>query len=841
MIKFHLMRLGCITTKRDMNFKKIIPLICSICSHFTSVSAQQNNQTLSKTDTLKTIEQVIVIATQSKIKGSNVNTMTENQINAINTGRDLPILLQQLPNVITTSDAGNGIGYTGIRVRGSDATRTNVTINGVPINDAEGQGVFWVNMPDLASSAGNLTVQRGLGSSMSGAGAFGASVNIQTSNLNTNEFNVSYGSFNSRKLTAKFSSPTYQIKPNHFLNFSGRVSNIASDGFIDRAKSDLWSYYTSATYTNNKSSLKLLVFGGTEKTYQAWWGVPIEKFNLGKSNSSSDSQALIDHYIRNSGFGYLYQNSQDSSNLFNSKSNTYNYYKYNNETDNYQQHHAHLYFNHQVNQKSLLNTTLYYTHGEGYFEQFRFADKLSKYNLPNITSGDTGLIAIMTQSDLVRQRWLKNDLIGTNINYFVNANQKQFTAGLSANQYLGQHFGYVTQVFSANNTYKENNLPKNYYTATGNKTDISIFLKYNHNLTNKFNYFLDLQGRKVIHTGKGTDNDLREINFEGNYSFFNPKGGFSYLTQQSFQRKNTTTVFVNHEFSGSIGMGNKEPSRSDFTDNKGGVIPKPEQMVDYELGYEINVKSENKSVFQKHQLVNLKINGYYMNYKDQLVLTGALNDVGTSLRINVPQSYRAGIELENMTNIFNSDRIKFNGKYSFQLAFIGNIAFSQNRIINSPANWFDYGTNESVDTIYQNAPIAYSPSEVSSYGINYSMNFYKKAQISSEDPERIVHHATGQLTVQFVRKTVGKQFLDNTGTDSRSIGAYHFEEITIGYKHLLKGQQIHIKIQGNNLSNQYYANNGYTWGYMYNRAITQEVFVFPSAMQNWNVSLGYVF
>jgi iron complex outermembrane receptor protein len=264
-------------------------------------------------------------------------------------------------------------------------------------------------------------------------------------------------------------------------------------------------------------------------------------------------------------------------------------------------------------------------------------------------------------------------------------------------------------------------------------------------------------------------------------------------------------------------------------------------MVDYELGYEINVKSENKSVFQKHQLINFKINGYYMNYKDQLVLSGALNDVGTALRINVPQSYRAGVELENMTNIFNSDRIKFNGKYSFQLAFIGNIAFSQNRITNSPATWFDYGTNESVDTIYQNAPIAYSPSEVSSYGINYTMNFFQKAQISSENPEKIVHHMGGQLTVQFVRKTVGKQYLDNTGTDSRSIGAYHFEEITIGYRHLIKGQQIHIKIQGNNLNNQYYANNGYTWGYMYNRAITQEVFVFPSAMRNWNVSLGYVF
>ena len=348
-----------------MNFKKIIPFVVCISLICSKVSAQQTKLLISKTDTLKTIENVIVIVNHTKTNGSNVNTLSENEINAINTGRDIPILLQQLPNVMTTSDAGNGIGYTGIRVRGSDATRTNVTINGVPINDAESQGTFWVNMPDLASSAGNITVQRGIGSSMSGAGAFGASVNIQTSNSNTNEFNLSYGSFNSRKLTAKFSSPNYQFKSNHILNFSGRVSNIASDGFIDRAKSDLWSYYTAVNYTNGNSSLKLLVFGGTEKTYQAWWGIPIEKFNLGKSNSPSDSIALIDHYYRNAGVGYTYQNSQDSANLFNSKSNTYNYYKYNNETDNYQQHHAHLYFNHQINDQSIINTTLYYTHGEG--------------------------------------------------------------------------------------------------------------------------------------------------------------------------------------------------------------------------------------------------------------------------------------------------------------------------------------------------------------------------------------------------------------------------------------------------------------------------------------------
>ena len=791
-----------------MNFKKIIPFVFSICLIFSKASAQQTKLQISKTDTLKTIENVIVIANHTKTNGSNVNTLSENQLNAINTGRDIPILLQQLPNVITTSDAGNGIGYTGIRVRGSDATRTNVTINGVPINDAESQGTFWVNMPDLASSAGNITVQRGIGGSLSGAGAFGASVNIQTSNSNTNEFNLSYGSFNSRKFTAKFSSPNYQFKSKHILNFSGRVSNIASDGFIDRAKSDLWSYFTSANYTNGNSSLKLLVFGGTEKTYQAWWGIPIEKFNLGKSNSPSDSIALIDHYYRNAGVGYTYQNSQDSANLFNSKSNTYNYYKYNNETDNYQQHHAHLYFNHQINDQSIINTTLYYTHGEGYFEQFRFSDKLSKYNLPNITTGDTGLIAIMTQSDLVRQRWLKNDLIGVNMNYFVNKKNQQFTIGVSANQYFGQHYGFVTQVFSANNQYSNNNLPKQYYQAIGNKTDLSLFLKYNQNVSKKFNYFLDVQVRKVIHEGNGTDNDLVPVNFYGNFSFFNPKAGFAYKINHSIMQKNSTELLFNHE-----------------------------------LGYEINIRTQNKTVFQNHQLMNLKINGYYMDYKDQLVLSGALNDVGTALRVNVAESYRAGIEIETNTSLFNSEkRTHFNGKYSYQLSFIGNISFSENRISSAPASWLDYGTNEKVDTIFKNAPISYSPNQVSSFGLNYAVNFFKKTTSSEDFSGKVVHQQTSQLFIQFFRKMVGKQYLDNTGNESRSIGAYHFEEITIGYKYLLnRGKQFNLKLQGNNLSNQYYANNGYTWGYMYNRALVQEVFVFPSALRNWNISLGYIF
>ena len=830
-----------------MNITKSIFTVLGLCICTVSLSAQTSKSELDSTQTpinMTSIEQIIINANQTKIKGTNVNTLDEKHIQLINTGRDIPILLQTLPNVITTSDAGNGIGYTGIRVRGSDATRTNVTINGVPINDAESQGTFWVNMPDLASSAGSITVQRGLGTSLSGSGAFGATVNVQTSENNTNEFQISYGSYQSRKLTAKFSSPNYQIKPKQYLNFSGRVSNIASNGFIDRAKSDLWSYFTSASYHSEKIAAKLLVFGGAEKTYQAWWGIPIEKFNLGKLHTSADSQALIDHYWRNAGFGYTYQNSADSNNLFNSNPNTYNYYRYNNETDNYQQHHAHLYLNYKIKGNQWINTTLYYTHGEGYFEQFRLSDKLSKYNLPNIISGDTGITLSMSNSDLVRQRWLKNDLIGTNINYVLQGLNHSLSIGIAANQYYGQHFGHVIKVYSANESYNRTNIPNTYYRATGNKTDLSFFAKYKQIVANNFSYFIDLQARKVMHIGKGTDNDLRTIDFEGNYSFFNPKAGFSYGLQQDLKEKFGIKHSLKHEFSGSVAAGSKEPARSDFTDNKFRVVPKPEKMIDYELGYEFGIKKTNSNWKDapNAEIFNLKINGYYMDYKDQLVLSGALNDVSTALRVNVAESYRMGIEIENKTLLFQK-YFSQNKHPNYQsVTLLGNIALSRNRIKESPASWVDYGSGTTFDTIYKNAPIAYSPDMVGSFGIQYQVNLFKTiAQNEIGNKTITTLKNSGTIVVQYLVKTVGKQYLDNTGNDYRSLPQYQFSEFTLAYSKQLKNSQLQLKIQGNNITNQYFANNGYTWGYMFDRALTQEVFVFPTAMRNWNLSVGYIF
>ncbi|MCX8482800.1 MAG: TonB-dependent receptor, partial [Crocinitomicaceae bacterium] len=303
---------------------------------------------------IQSIEEVIIKTNQIKQTSTNNTVVGKTELLLGNSGRDIPILLQQLPNVITTSDAGNGIGYTGIRVRGSDATRTNVTVNGVPINDAESQGTFWVNMPDLVSSAGSITVQRGLGTSLSGAGAFGASVHVQTDESSESKFTVSYGSFNSRKITAQIGN-SFVLKNKNQLKFNSRASYIQSDGFVDRASSDLMGYLTSASYYTPTFSIKLLAFGGMEKTYQAWYGIPIEKYNLGKpnhTNTAADSAALWDHYVRNAGPGYTYQTSADSLNLFRSAPNKYNFYQYPNQTDNYEQHHVHLYLNKKLSKQA---------------------------------------------------------------------------------------------------------------------------------------------------------------------------------------------------------------------------------------------------------------------------------------------------------------------------------------------------------------------------------------------------------------------------------------------------------------------------------------------------------
>jgi iron complex outermembrane recepter protein len=788
---------------------------------------------------------------RSNLSSVVISIQQKNPLTVENLGRDIPFLTQSLANVISTSDAGNGIGYSGIRVRGSDATRTNITINGVPINDAESQGTFWVNMPDLSSSIGSLSLTKGAGLSTHGAGAFGATLAIGTE-TNSNEpyyqIDQSLGSFGTIRTTLKGALKPIKLSNQETLFISARLSEILSDGFVDRASSNLLGYQTAIAYEKKTpkprkmpadkdnvlpgdkgakitdyhyTRVKFLAFGGKETTYQAWWGVPIEKYNLGQTYDSTNFAALQNHYLRNSGFqGATYRNGIDSSNLFNANPNRYNYYTYDNEVDNYQQHHQHLYLTHDYfgkrHHRKQWAATLYHTFGTGYFEQFRYGDAFSKYNIPPIRmAGDTNITVLLSASDLVRRRWLRNNLIGVNLHHSIEQNKNNWLFGLGANQYYGNHFGQVTKILALSTP--EQNPPREYYRGIGNKSDVNAFVKFNRRFAygigdrTRGSVYADMQLRKVNHVGSGTDNDLRTIDFKGNFLFFNPKAGF--------QLQHATY----HHITGYVGVANREPARSDFTDNLSGDVPRPERMINGELSYLSTfpaLPTFNGTSRQNH----IRINAYYMHYKDQLVLTGAVNDVGTPLRKNVDVSFRRGLEFEGQYVLWQKDYPVANHSHyeRHYLHLIGNLSLSQNIIPNSKVTWQDYGSGIPVDTIYKNAPIAYSPNTVAALGL--------QGQIK-------------KWNVSWLSKWVGRQFLDNTGDVSRSLNPYKFSELTVNYTHKFRGgTSLALKAQCNNLFSARYASNGYTYGYMYgSRNITQEVFVFPQAPRNFLFGLTWRF
>ena len=805
---------------------------------------------------VEAIEAAMVNAVNLGNPRSNLTSMVisiqqKNPLTFENLGRDIPFLTQSLTNVISTSDAGNGIGYSGIRVRGSDATRTNITINGVPINDAESQGTFWVNMPDLSSSIGSLSLTKGAGLSTHGAGAFGATLAIGTetnSNAPYYQIDQSLGSFGTIRTTLKGALKPIKLSNQETLFISARLSEILSNGFVDRASSNLLGYQTAIAYEKKTpkprkmpadkdnvlpsdkrpkvtdyhyTRVKFLAFGGKETTYQAWWGVPIEKYNLGQTYDSTNFAALQNHYLRNSGFqGATYRNGIDSSNLFNANPNRYNYYTYDNEVDNYQQHHQHLYLTHDYfgkrHHRKQWAATLYHTFGTGYFEQFRYGDAFSKYNIPPIRmAGDTNITVLLSASDLVRRRWLRNNLIGVNLHHSIEQNKNNWLFGLGANQYYGNHFGQVTKILALSTP--EQNPPREYYRGIGNKSDVNAFVKFNRRVAigqndkTRGSVYADMQLRKVNHVGSGTDNDLRTIDFKGNFLFFNPKAGF--------QLQHATY----HHITGYVGVANREPSRSDFTDNLSGDVPRPERMINGELSY-LSTFPALPTINGKSSDNHIRINAYYMHYKDQLVLTGAVNDVGTPLRKNVDVSFRRGLEFEGQYVLWQKDYAVANHAYfeRHYVHLIGNLSLSQNIIPNSKVTWQDYGSGIPVDTIYKNAPIAYSPNMVAALGLQGQIKKWNVAWLS---------------------KWVGRQFLDNTGDVSRSLNPYKFSELTVNYTHKFRGgTSLALKAQCNNMFSARYVSNGYTYGYMYgSRDITQEVFVFPQAPRNFLFGLTWRF
>ena len=534
--------------------KKII-LAFSFLSFSFLVQAQDTTvHKLSDTLMLDNIE-VTSIRAADKAPFTKTN-ISKQQIEKINLGQDLPFILNQTPSVVVNSDAGNGVGYTGIHIRGTDASRINVTLNGIPYNDAESQGTYFVDLPDLASSLNSIQIQRGVGTSSNGAGAFGGTINLSTNEVNKEkyaEFNNSYGSFNTWKNTLKVGSG---LLANHFL-IDARVSKITSDGYIDRATSNLQSFYTSVAYVNQNSSLRFNILSGKEKTYQAWYGIP--------------------------------QSYLDSNRTYNPAGTEKPGAPYANETDNYIQTHYQLFYNRKVNSFLSFNVAAFLSRGKGYYEEYRAGQAFSDYSLPDVINGtDT-----ITTTDLIRRLWLDNYFYGSVFSLQYHQNKTQFTFGGGLTKYDGKHYDIVT--------WAQQGFPKDYkyFNAPAEKNDYNLYAKVMQTLGSGFTGFLDLQGRFIKYKINGFESHPA-MNVEKNYSFFNPKMGISF-------NKN------NYQAYASFSVAAKEPNRDDF---EAGItqIPKPEILYDLETGIERKNELFNYGVtfyymYYHNQLVNTgKIN-----------------------------------------------------------------------------------------------------------------------------------------------------------------------------------------------------------------------------------------
>ena len=656
------------------------------------------------TTKVNTLNDVIVSSVRAKDKNPITFTnVSKQELAPRNLGQDIPILLNYLPSVVTTTDAGNGIGYTYMRVRGADGSRINVTLNGVPFNDSESQGTFFVNLPDFASSLESVQLQRGVGTSTNGAGAFGASLNLQTKSFQEKayaEISNSVGSFATRKHTLAFGTGLH----NNF-EMNARISNIASDGFIDRASSNMFGYFFNANYITDKSQIKFMAFGGKEKTYQAWYGI-------------EDPEKLQNDRTFNPAGMYT-----DASG---------NVQFYDNETDNYWQNHFQLHWSEKWSDKWISNIAFHYTIGKGYFEQYREDENLADYNLPAFNGNFT--------SDLVRKRWLDNDFFGTTFSLNYKTAKTDLLFGGAANRYLGNHFGEVV--------WTQNYVPNanRYYDDFGNKDDINFYTKASYNVTNKLNLFTDLQYRMVFY--EATSVKFSDVN--DTFRFFNPKAGLSYQLNDK------------NAFYGYFGIANKEPRRDDY--ENGSV--KPERLFDYELGWKYNTKK-----------VKLSANAFYMNYKDQLVLTGALNDVGAPIFTNSGKSYRVGLEVESSIAITN------------KLILNPNVTLSQNK------NQDFYFQRDGQLQNLGNTNIAFSPNFI--FG------------------NQLVFMPTNNFQISFLSKYVGEQFMGNIDSNRSKLDAYFVNDLNINYEWKLNKGIQSIVFSGlvNNIFNLEYESNGYFYTY----------------------------
>lgn len=645
-----------------------------------------------------------------------------------NDGRDLPSLLEMSPSIIATGDAGGGIGYSSIRVRGSDGSRINITANGIPINDSESHNVYWVNMPDLASSLRDIQVQRGAGTSTNGAGAFGASITMLTdapSYERSAMVSASYGSFNSNKQTVKVSSGLFG---DHW-SVDARFSHIGSDGYIDRAFSKLWSYMGQLAYRADGTSLRLLAFGGKERTYMAWdYATKEEMEKYGRRYNPCGK--------------YTAANGETAF--------------YPDQCDNFTQHHLQLLLNQSIGYDLTLNAALHYTKGDGYYDQYKTNRTLSEYGLHPFTDSEGQLIE---KSDLIRLKNNDNDFGGAMANVKYAHNNLSLVAGAAANWHRGHHFGQIKWV---RNYVGAIDPLQQYYHNIGRKFDSNVFFRADFDIWNGLSAYGDMQFRHIHYTIDGISDNfdwntdgMALLDLHRDWNFFNPKFGFAYNSGA-------------HRAYASWSVAHKEPTRDNFTDSDLGHYPEAERMFDYELGY-----------FYNSPHFSLGANLYYMDYKNQLVVTGQLSDTGNAISVNVPDSYRMGAELQGA--------LRPTPWFEWQL----NATLSRNRIKNFVEYIYEDEWTNPIAFDRGDTPIAFSPDFILHNMFNFKIAGFEASLAS---------------------RYVSSQYMNNARSAEAKLDSYFVSDLSLAYtfKTIPSVKELRLGLAIYNIFNEKYCNNGYS-------------------------------
>lgn len=685
------------------------------------------------------LDEVQIIGTRADAKTpvAFVNVGKE-EIRKQNTGLDIPFLLTMTPSVLTTTDAGSGIGYTTIRLRGTDATRINVTTNGIPMNDAESHSIFWVNTPDLASSLKDMQIQRGAGTSTNGAGAFGGSINMQTESsaiVPYAEIGGSYGSFNTQKETFKVGSGLLHNR----WAFDARLSHIKSDGYRDRASAKLKSYFAQAGYYGDRTTVKLITFGGKEETYHAWDG--IDKACLDTDRTYNPNGAIEDENGDVVGF-------------------------YKDQLDVYSQTHYQLLFNHIFNPAWNVNVAFHYTGGKGYYQEYKNRRTLKEYGLEPFTDAQGNLVK---KSNLVRKKNVDSDFGGMVFSLNYQAEKVQATLGGGVNKYVNDHDGNVIWV---KNYIGDLRPDHKFYENTGEKVDGNIYARVNYEFVRSLNFYADLQYRYINYTIKGINDKwdwnagrMQPLHIDETFHFFNPKAGLFWQINDK------------HSAYASFAVAQKEPTRNNYTDGFFTELPKSERLLDYEAGYAF-----------RSAWFSAGINLYYMDYKDQLVLTGQLNEIGEAVSANVKDSYRAGMEL--------SAGVKFTSWLRWDI----NATFSRNRIEHYTEYLSDVDANW--DDIYTpDGGISQTANYLGSVPISFSPDFMLNSLIA-------FHHKGLDASLQ--SQYVSKQYLSNSGDESCTLDAYFVNNLNLSYTFKLPATKaITVGVSVYNLFDEEYESNGY--------------------------------